>query len=851
MKKTFTILTIATIALLGTFASCKKKDKSVAVSEVTLNHPTANLAVGDTLTLTATVLPQNATDKTITWTSSSAGVASVANGKITAHSEGSAIITVTTRNGNKTANCSVTVAKAVVPSSKTVSVGTQNGTLNQGLSGTITYDVTTENIANANYTTPVVNNLPTGVTVQGGVQIVGGSGKLTLVGSSSIVQGTTTTLTLTIDSTTSSPFSITIGAAINTVSVQSQRGDLVEGTAGTALYAVNLKNFSSNEYTIQWFEHTNATDPISAPEGITTSMETIATDSNELSIKTTTGTPNGRYYFRITMEGAVSNTQSLFIDEAPNNKSISLQDQIGIPVAGTAGSAVYYVYLTDITTWDYTVKWYAGAAGTTSASTPTGVTTTLEPVGSDAADLTIKTTTSTPSGTFYFSLTMEGTESGIQTFIVDPAPKSVVLEDQGSIPVTGTASTATYAVRVTSIAAGTSGTVKWYSNAAGTTSASEPTGVTVNAGNVMINGATATVRITTTASTSAVVRFFTVTYDGVESNVQPFVILPAGDGSASSPFIVNNVDALRKVGTGTDGWGLDKHYRQAGSIVLTPSLGWTPIGTNSARFTGSYDGNGYSISSLTIASTTYGDYQGLFGAIGTGGEVRNVALRSVNITPSANLVGGIAALNAGTIKNCYVAGIVKGWRDVGGIVGENRGLVENCYTTGSVTGDANFVGGIAGYNNTGAKIQNCYSTGAISGANEVGGIVGSHGAGTVERCVAMNTSITATSGTKVGRVAGDMSGTATMSNNFRRDVGMTISDQTGEINPSSSLSGIQGSGVSASNTHGNNSGTWWTTTSGSWPVSFSTTSWDVATGRLPWLKTNTGGAFVATQNPTP
>jgi len=115
MKKPFTILTIAIIALLGIFASCKKKDKSIAVTEVTLSQPTAGLTVGDTITLTETVLPQNATDKTVTWTSSNPAVASVENGRIIALTEGTTNITVTTQNGNKTATCVVTVGPAPTP----------------------------------------------------------------------------------------------------------------------------------------------------------------------------------------------------------------------------------------------------------------------------------------------------------------------------------------------------------------------------------------------------------------------------------------------------------------------------------------------------------------------------------------------------------------------------------------------------------------------------------------------------------------------------------------------------------------------------------------------------------------
>ena len=90
---------------------------TVTVTGVTLNKTSLNLVEGGSETLTATVAPSNATNKTVSWKSSDASTASVdANGKVTAVKAGSATITVTTADGSKTATCSVTVT------SKTVSV---------------------------------------------------------------------------------------------------------------------------------------------------------------------------------------------------------------------------------------------------------------------------------------------------------------------------------------------------------------------------------------------------------------------------------------------------------------------------------------------------------------------------------------------------------------------------------------------------------------------------------------------------------------------------------------------------------------------------------------------------------
>jgi hypothetical protein len=83
----------------------------VAVTGVGLNKSEITLMVGDTETLTATVQPENATNKTVTWNSSDPAIASVnaSTGEVTAASVGTAKITVTTEDGNKMSECTVTV----------------------------------------------------------------------------------------------------------------------------------------------------------------------------------------------------------------------------------------------------------------------------------------------------------------------------------------------------------------------------------------------------------------------------------------------------------------------------------------------------------------------------------------------------------------------------------------------------------------------------------------------------------------------------------------------------------------------------------------------------------------------
>ncbi|MBR4756341.1 MAG: Ig-like domain-containing protein, partial [Bacteroidales bacterium] len=84
------------------------KAATVAVTGVELKS-TLTMNIGGTYTLTATVKPENATNKNVTWKTSDASIVTVSEGKLTAVKKGTATITVTTKDGSKTATCTVTV----------------------------------------------------------------------------------------------------------------------------------------------------------------------------------------------------------------------------------------------------------------------------------------------------------------------------------------------------------------------------------------------------------------------------------------------------------------------------------------------------------------------------------------------------------------------------------------------------------------------------------------------------------------------------------------------------------------------------------------------------------------------
>ena len=87
-------------------------DSTVHVTGVTLNKNSTSITMGGSETLTAIVSPNNATDKSVSWTSSNTSVATVSNGTITPVATGNTTITVTTTDGSHTATCTVTVTAA-------------------------------------------------------------------------------------------------------------------------------------------------------------------------------------------------------------------------------------------------------------------------------------------------------------------------------------------------------------------------------------------------------------------------------------------------------------------------------------------------------------------------------------------------------------------------------------------------------------------------------------------------------------------------------------------------------------------------------------------------------------------
>ena len=182
------------------------------------------------------------------------------------------------------------------------------------------------------------------------------------------------------------------------------------------------------------------------------------------------------------------------------------------------------------------------------------------------------------------------------------------------------------------------------------------------------------------------------------------------------------------------------------------AAGWTPIGNSVHPFKGAFDGADHTVSNLTIHAPDADD-QGLFGAVGAGGTVKNLNVTDCGVADK-NSVGGVAGRVDGTVESCSVTGSVTGAKAVGGVAGDVSGTVRSCRADSRVTAagegfDAPGAGGVAGTMTDSGTVNDCYATGSVTAAGSAGGVAGQMtNGGAVAACYA------------TGRVTGGPSGAA-------------------------------------------------------------------------------------------
>ena len=316
----------------------------VAVESITLDKSSLELTEGETATLTATVKPDNATNKTVTWTSSSSSIATVdQNGKITAVSEGTA--TITAKAGDKTATCSVTVKKNTV-AVESVTLDKSSLELNEGETATLVATVKPDN---------ATNKTVTWSSNKASVATVDASGKVTAV-----AEGSATITAKAGDKTAT----CTVTVKKNVVAVESVTLDItytILNTGETLTLTATVKPDNATDKTVTWSSSNSSVATVDANGKVTAVAQGTAIVTAKAGDKTATCTvivmktdipvesiTLDKYYLELTEGETGTITATVKPDNATNktvtwsssNPTIAAVDQNGIVTALQSGEVI-------------------------------------------------------------------------------------------------------------------------------------------------------------------------------------------------------------------------------------------------------------------------------------------------------------------------------------------------------------------------------------------------------------------------------------------------------------------------------------------------------------------------------
>lgn len=205
-----------------------------------------------------------------------------------------------------------------------------------------------------------------------------------------------------------------------------------------------------------------------------------------------------------------------------------------------------------------------------------------------------------------------------------------------------------------------------------------------------------------------------------------------GPQDEDGKHLVSTLEHLQNVGTGDGVCGPGASYIQTADIDLI-CVNWNPIGSSSAPFSGTYNGNRLIILNLSINKLGE-DRLGLFAQTSASATLEKIRLENVDVR-GRERVGGLVGLAVGDVKNMSVTGTATAERGlVGGLVGQGNGSVklENYLAfvgtvRGSIvsnnSGSGPGVGGIGGRTSSSSTVSQAYVRGEVT-ANRAGGIVG-------------------------------------------------------------------------------------------------------------------------------
>ncbi len=206
-------------------------------------------------------------------------------------------------------------------------------------------------------------------------------------------------------------------------------------------------------------------------------------------------------------------------------------------------------------------------------------------------------------------------------------------------------------------------------------------------------------------------------------------VFSGGNGDPCHPYLIATASDLNSIGYNPR--LMTSHFKLTSDIDLAGTW-FHPIGDGDYPYSGAFDGGGFRIHNLTLASSGT-PCLGLFACI----EGREAQVKDLNLTDPCivaedeDFVGAMAGrLRSGFLTNCSASNVdVRGGECVGGLVGGSAGTITRCSSVGGVVGDR-FVGGLLGmneslgYDNRGS-VSYCCSAGAVSGTRTcTGGLVG-------------------------------------------------------------------------------------------------------------------------------
>ena len=211
-------------------------ETTVAVTGVSLNKTATTMLKGNKETITATVAPSNAANKTVTWSTSNAGIATVASGEITAIAKGTAVITVTTADGSKTAACNVTVSDTAVAVTS-LALNKTSTSITAGNTEKLTATITPSGATNQNVTWSSSNTAI--ATVSGGTV-------------TAVSAGTATITVTTTDGRKTATCTVTVSNNAVTLNSVSANGDSSTQTTTqlTLTFSKAITGLSANDITL-------------------------------------------------------------------------------------------------------------------------------------------------------------------------------------------------------------------------------------------------------------------------------------------------------------------------------------------------------------------------------------------------------------------------------------------------------------------------------------------------------------------------------------------------------------------------------------------------------------------------